>query len=146
MKIAMASDHAGSELRAAIRAQLVDRGHEVIDHGPSEDGAVDYPDYAARVARQVQGGEVERGVLCCGSGIGMMITANRFSKVRAVIPFNAETARLCRQHNDSNVVCFGQRTQDRDEVLELLGIWLETEFEGGRHARRVGLIDDAPCG
>lgn len=143
MKIAIASDHAGNQLRAAVRERLESGGHEVIDLGPDGSEAVDYPDFAGRVARSVQAGEVDRGVLTCGSGVGMSIAANRYPGVRAVLSDSPEITRLSREHNDSNVICFGERTQDSGHVLELLDLWLSTPFEGGRHQPRVEKIDHA---
>ncbi len=141
LKIAMASDHAGFDLRAKLKKHLENWGHEVIDLGPDSKDAVDYPDYAKEVALKVQSKEVDRGILTCGSGVGMSIAANRYNGVRAVLPYDKNIAKLCREHNDSNVVCFGERTQDHDLIVELLKIWIETEFDGGRHQNRVGKID-----
>ncbi|MBI4584249.1 MAG: ribose 5-phosphate isomerase B [Planctomycetes bacterium] len=140
MKIAIASDHAGRNLRRKIKSHLAARGHEVVDLGPESSDPVDYPDYAVQAARQVAGGKAERGVLVCGSGMGMMLSANKVPGILAVVPHTEDEARLSRAHNNTNVACFGERTQDPEQVLQLLDLWLATPFEGGRHARRVEKI------
>ena len=136
----MASDHAGIALRDKIREHITQRGHEIVDVGPVEADSVDYPDYAVQVASRVAAGEFDRGILVCGTGLGMQIAANKVPGTRAITPYDAATARLSREHNDANVACFGGRIQDHDEVLKLAGIWLETEFAGGRHEQRVAKI------
>ena len=146
MKIVIASDHAGSDLRRKIRGHIEGRGHEVTDLGPVEEGPVDYPDYAARVAIRVASGEADRGILVCGTGQGMAIAANKIDGIRAVAPHDENTARLTRLHNDSNVACFGGRVQDPELVLKLTDLWLETAYEGGRHDRRLGKIRDLEKG
>ena len=143
MKIGIASDHAGSKTRALLAAQLDALGHEIVDFGPDEEGSVDYPDYALKVARAVAAGEVERGILCCGTGLGMSIAANKVRGIRAVAPYDRSTAEMSRKHNDANVVCFGERTLPAELIAELTKIWLETEFEGDRHSRRIDKIADA---
>ena len=140
MRIALASDHAGRNLRATIRKHLEILGHEVSDLG-SDTGESDYPDFAAEVGRRVAESEVDRGVLCCGTGWGMTIAANKIRGVRAILPYEVESTRLSRLHNDSNVACFGERTQSPDDVLKFLEAWLDAEFETEpRHVRRVGKI------
>jgi len=137
MKIALGSDHAGLDLKTAIKKRLADAGHKVDDFGTASPERTDYPDFAHEVARAVARGQDERGVLVCGTGIGMCIAANKVPGVRAALPYSEETAALSRQHNDSNVVCFGGRTMDWGLVMKMLDIWLDTPFEGGRHTRRV---------
>ena len=142
MLIALGSDHRGTTIRAKIADLLRKLGQEVVDVGTDEDGSVDYPDIAARVARRVSAGEVDRGILICGTGLGMAIVANKFPGVRAAPCHDDLTAELSRKHNDLNVLCLsgdilGERLVDR-----LVEIWLKTEFEGGRHARRVEKIRD----
>ena len=142
MRIAVGSDHRGVTLRAKILRLLGDLGHEALDMGTSDDGSVDYPDIAATVAEQVSRGEVERGILICGTGLGMTIAANKFPGVRAAPCHDDLTAEMSRRHNDLNVLCLsgdmlGERLVDR-----LVEIWLKTEFEGGRHERRVKKIYD----
>ena len=140
MKIAIASDHAGRNLRASIRARLEQFGHQVLDLGTEKSEAVDYPDFAAQVGSRVARGDAERGILVCGSGLGMAIAANKIPGVRAVAPYDARTAELSRAHNDANVVCFGERTLDHDRVFEILDVWMRTRFDGGRHVPRIEKI------
>jgi ribose 5-phosphate isomerase B len=140
MRIAVGSDHRGVVLRSKIIDLLARLGHEVLDVGTNDEGNVDYPDVAALVARRVSQHEVERGILICGTGLGMAIAANKFHGVRAAPCHDDLTAEMSRRHNDLNVLCLsgdmlGERLMDR-----LVEIWLKTEFEGGRHARRVEKI------
>lgn len=137
MKIAVASDHAGFALKARLVEHARQLGHDVEDLGPATEDRVDYPDYAARVARRVARGEAERGVLVCGSGVGVCMTANRFRGVRAVNAVLEVQARLARQHNAANVLCLGQRITAPELALSILEVFLSTSFEGGRHAGRV---------
>jgi ribose 5-phosphate isomerase B len=143
MKIAVASDHAGFEdpkphYKPAIVAHIEARGHEVVDCGPFDADAVDYPDYAGKVAEKVLSGQADRGVLLCGAGIGMSIAANRFKGIRAAACTTPEMAELSRTHNDANVICVGRRILPLDECLNLIDIWLDTPFSGAeRHKRRV---------
>lgn len=141
MKIAIGSDHAGYELKQKVAAYLKDLGHEVKDVGTHGPESVDYPRYAMEVARRVAKGEDERGVLICGSGIGMCMTANRVLGVRAVVGYEPYGAKMSRRHNNSNVLCLGSRFQGQDLVFEVLNVWLEESFEGGRHQKRIDLID-----
>jgi ribose 5-phosphate isomerase B len=141
MKIAVGSDHAGFALKAALLSELCARDAEVTDCGPAEPVSCDYPDYGAKVAAMVSEGRADRGVLICGTGQGMCMTANRFPGVRAALVYDEFTARITRQHNDANVICLGGRVLAEPEALRLLGLWLETPFEGGRHQRRVEKID-----
>ncbi|MBT3181310.1 MAG: ribose 5-phosphate isomerase B [Deltaproteobacteria bacterium] len=141
MRISIASDHAGFDLKEDLRQHLSEKGHEVLDLGPTNSNRTDYPDYAKKVALSVQHSEVERGVLVCGSGIGMCITANRFKGVRAVVLHDQYDAQMSRCHNDANLACFGSRVSDRSAVKELLDIFLTTSFEGGRHTPRVAKIE-----
>jgi len=143
--VLLASDHAGFELKERLKRVLDRLGVPCSDLGTTSPEPVDYPDYAARVASQVSRGVAERGVLICGSGQGMAMTANRYPGVRAALPFNEETARLCREHNDANVLALGARTLDPAVAERILVVWLETPFAGGRHARRVRKIDEQPA-
>ena len=137
MRIALGSDHRGAAIRTKIAGMLARLGQEVVDVGSSEEHPVDYPDVAAAVARRVSEGEVDRGILICGTGLGMSIVANKFPGVRAAPCHDDLTAELSRRHNDLNVLCLsGDMLGDR-LVDRLVEIWLKTEFEGGRHARRV---------
>jgi len=141
MRIAIASDHAGFALKQQLKTVLAEKGHEVRDFGPSSDESTDYPDYGALVGRAVSEGQADRGVLICGSGIGMCMVANRFPKVRAAVLRDENDALMSRRHNDANVACFGGRVTEPDLAAKLIDLFLSTEFEGGRHARRVGKID-----
>jgi len=141
MKIAIGSDHAGFALKQALVAPLNNAGHEVLDLGTKGPDSVDYPDFAGAVARSVVSGEADRGILICGSGIGMSIAANRFPGIRAALCLDVETARLSRAHNDSNVlVLAGRKTADA-EARSIVDTWLASEFEGGRHAQRIQKIE-----
>jgi len=145
MRIAVGSDHRGVHIRAKIVELLTKLGQEVVDVGTNDPEPVDYPDIAADVARRVSDGEVERGILICGTGLGMCIAANKFPGVRAAPCHDDLTAEMSRRHNDLNVLCLsgdilGDRLVDR-----LVAIWLNTEFEGGRHARRVQKIAELEC-
>ena len=137
MKISVASDHAGFELKEAIREHLIDLGHEVVDFGTDSDESTDYPDYATPAASVVARGEADRGVLVCGSGQGMVMTANKVRGVRAALAWHPEIARLSRQHNDANVLTLPARFLGIEQALEIVDVWLDAEFEGGRHENRV---------
>ena len=141
MKIAIGSDHAGFQYKEKIRAYLEELGHSVTDFGTHSDQPVDYPLYIAPVAEAVARHEFERGIVLGGSGNGEAITANRFKGVRCALCWNAESARLGRQHNDANLISLGQRMISLETALEIVRIWLETPFEGGRHQHRIELID-----
>jgi ribose 5-phosphate isomerase B len=138
--IALGADHAGFDLKQDVKAWLIGRGHRVIDFGTHSTESVDYPDYAALVARSVGDGDAGHGVLVCGSGIGMAIAANKVAGVRAAVAGDAVTARLSRQHNDANVLALGARSTSREQAVLIVEAWLDTAFEGGRHARRVGKL------
>ncbi len=135
--VAIASDHGGYELKSILKEELVARDLGVLDLGTDGPGSVDYPDFAAAMAEAIRGGEAGRGVLICGTGIGISIAANRHPEIRAALVHDAFTARMCRLHNDANVLCFGGRTIGVEIAKDCLGIFLDTAFEGGRHARRV---------
>jgi ribose 5-phosphate isomerase B len=140
MKIAVGSDHRGVAVRLRIIPFLQQLGHEVLDFGPDAGSSVDYPDYAQKVARAVGAGEVERGILICGTGIGMCIAANKVHGVRAAPCHDSITAELSRSHNDANVLCLSADLLGEELIERMLKIWLVTPFEGGRHARRVEKI------
>ena len=135
--IALGADHAGYTLKEKLKTWLAADGHRVIDHGTHSTDSVDYPDYAAAVAESVRAGDAERGVLVCGSGIGMAMAANKVAGVRAAVAADADVARLARQHNDANVLALGARLTAPVHALAIVQAWLATPFEGGRHARRV---------
>jgi ribose 5-phosphate isomerase B len=145
VKIAVGVDHAGFELKAAVLEELRARGFELVDCGTYDRTACDYPDFAAKVAGMVSRGEAQRGVLVCGTGQGMCMAANRFRGVRAAVVYDDFSARMTRSHNDANVICLGGRVLDPAQARHLLGLWLETPFEGDRHSRRVGKIDSLGC-
>lgn len=136
-KIAIASDHAGVDLKALVAKTLRDWGYDVVDLGTNSTDSVDYPDYAAAMAQELKTGDAKRGVLICGTGIGISIAANRFSHVRAALCHNETTARLAREHNDANVLAMGARIISEDTAIACLKAFLETKFAGGRHKRRV---------
>ena len=140
MRIALASDHAGYTVKEHLKELLADLGVEFVDLGTVSEQSVDYPDYARKVAEQVAQGQVEQGVLVCGSGTGMAITANKVPGVRAAVAWSEETARLARQHNDANVLAIGARTTPPDDIPKIVRAWFGTEFEGGRHGARVEKI------
>lgn len=144
MKIMIGADHAGYELKVKVAEHLRRADHEVQDIGTHSLDSVDYPDYAFRVARAVAQGTVDRGILVCGSGIGMSMAANRIPGVRAVLASEPYAAKMSRRHNDSNVLCLGGRFIGLDLALEIVSVWLAEPFEGGRHSRRVDLLDN-PC-
>lgn len=140
MKIAIGSDHAGYTMKQELVAYLKEQGHQVDDIGPWDDQRVDYPDFARRVADNVVKGIAQRGVLVCGSGIGMAISANKVPGCRATTLHNTWEAEFSRRHNNANVACFGARSMGPEIVRGCLDVFLKTEFEGGRHADRVAKI------
>ena len=141
MKIAIGSDHAGFRYKEKSKQFLTGLGHAVDDFGTDSEEPVDYPLFIRPVARAVARGEAERGVVFGGSGNGEAMAANRVKGVRCALCWNAETARLARQHNDANIISLGQRMVPEDAALEIVRTWLETPFEGGRHLRRIQLLD-----
>ena len=141
MKIAIGSDHAGFRYKEKIKEFLQGQGHPVNDFGTFSEEPVDYPLFIRPVAEAVARGEYERGIVLGGSGNGEAMAANRIKKVRCALCWNEELARLARRHNDSNVLSLGQRVIPEDVVLEIVRVWLETPFEGGRHVRRIELLD-----
>jgi ribose 5-phosphate isomerase B len=141
MKIAIGSDHAGYRYKEILKAALAERGHEVRDFGPSSDAAVDYPVFVRPVAEAVAAGQFDRGIVLGGSGNGEAIVSNRVRGIRCTIAWNVESARVARQHNDSNVLSIGQRFVLESELHAILDAWLDTPFDGGRHKRRIDLID-----
>src|SRR5215510_6374017 len=146
MKIALASDHAGYAEKERLKTVLMELGVEFDDLGTASEESVDYPDYASKVAEQVADGRVEQGLLVCGSGTGMAITANKVPGVRAAVAWSEEIARLARQHNNANVLAIGARTTPPAEIPKIVRAWFATDFEGGRHADRVAKITDVERG
>jgi ribose 5-phosphate isomerase B len=142
MKLALASDHGGFHLKKALLKFLDSRQIGVVDLGTTSEDSVDYPDYAAQVARQVAEGKVDGGVLVCGTGIGMAITANKFKGVRAAVVSDPYTAQMSKEHNNANVIALGGRVLDESKAIETLKSWLDAKFEAGRHERRVQKIGE----
>jgi ribose 5-phosphate isomerase B len=140
MRIALASDHAAYDLKTGIARYLTVRAVPFDDLGCGPGESVDYPEYAAKAAERVLSGACDRAILCCGTGIGMAVAANKFKGIRATPCWSVFTAEVSRKHNDSNCLSLGGRTLGLDETLEIVRVWLETPFEGGRHARRVDEI------
>ncbi|HEU4720154.1 MAG TPA: ribose 5-phosphate isomerase B [Gemmatimonadaceae bacterium] len=140
-KVLIASDHAGFELKTALEGELRALGYEVEDLGPASDASTDYADYAHPLAERVSSGEAERGVLLCGTGLGMSYTANRYPHVRAAVAWTPEVAALAREHNDANVLVLPARFVGSEEGKAILKAWLDTPFAGGRHARRIAKIE-----
>jgi len=141
MKLAIGSDHRGVRYKGIVKDLLEQMGHTVQDFGTQGEGPVDYPDFALPVARSVARGENDRGVLICSTGIGMSMTANRVRGVRAALCLNERMAMMSRKHNNSNVLCLGQDLMDEQALRRVVETWLNTEFEGGRHARRLAKLD-----
>jgi ribose 5-phosphate isomerase B len=140
MRIAIGGDHRGVDAKARLVGTLKELGHEVVDVGTNAPESVDYPDYAADVARRVGKGEVDRGILVCGTGIGMCIAANKVRGVRAAPCHDVITAEMSRRHNDANVLCLSSDLTGEELMDRMVRTWLETPFDGGRHARRVDKI------
>ncbi len=143
MRIAFAADHAGFPLKEALMARAVELGHEAVDLGTRGPASVDYPDFGAACGRAVASGQADRGVVVCGTGIGISIAANKVAGVRAALCHDHFTALMARRHNDANVLAVGARVTGEGVALDLLEVFLATPFEGGRHAARVAKIDAA---
>jgi len=139
-RIAIAGDHAGLSMKSVLKKELEEMGLDVLDLGTHGPESVDYPDYADALAAALRDGRAQRGVLVCGTGIGVSIAANRHREVRAALCHDAVTARLARQHNDANVLVLGARTTGEEVAKDCVRVFLNTEFEGGRHARRVAKL------
>jgi ribose 5-phosphate isomerase B len=140
MRVALGADHAGVHLKDAIRSLLENRGVEVHDFGTLDETSVDYPDYAAQVGRAVAAGEVDRGILACGTGLGMAMAANKVDGIRAAPVVDLESARLSREHNDANILALGARVTTPETALQIVDTFLDTPFAGGRHQRRIAKI------
>ena len=140
--IALGSDHAGVQLKATIAEQLRSKGIDVKDYGTYDESSCDYPDYAQKVGEAVVSGEAERGILICGTGVGISIAANKVPGVRAALCGDTFTARLSREHNNSNVLCLGARVVGAGLAGDIVEAWLDGQFEGGRHQRRLDKITD----
>jgi len=146
LKISFASDHRGVGIKGRMIQKLIECGYEVSNEGTNSDDSVDYPDYAMLVARKVSSGEVDRGILICGTGIGMAIAANKFAGVRAAPCYDEVMVELSRRHNDANVLCLPGDLIGERPIDDLVLMWLRTEFEGGRHGRRVEKIQSIENG
>jgi ribose 5-phosphate isomerase B len=140
VRIAIGADHAGFRLKETIKSRLIEQAFDVLDVGTTDETSVDYPDYAADVARRVASGSVDRGILVCGTGIGMAIAANKVRGVRAAPVVDLASARLSRSHNDANVLTLGERITPPDLALQIVQVFLDTAFSGGRHQRRLDKI------
>jgi len=141
MRIAIGSDHAGFALKEVLKAHLASQNYELVDSGAHNLEKSDYPDFAKKVAGLIHNEKAELGILVCGSGIGMCITANRFARVRAAVIRNDDDAMLSRLHNNANLACFGERLTSAEEATRLLDLFMATKFEAGRHEKRVEKID-----
>ena len=141
-RIPIASDHAGFEMKAKLAGVLRTLGYDVQDLGTHSPASTDYPDYAHPLAKMVEDGEAQRGVLLCGTGLGMSYAANRHHGVRAAVAWNPDIAKLAREHNDANVLVVPARFVSEEDGVAILKAWLDTPYEGGRHARRVAKIDE----
>ncbi|MGL4662787.1 MAG: ribose 5-phosphate isomerase B [Culicoidibacterales bacterium] len=142
MKIGIASDHGGLNLKKSLIDELSTLGYEVTDFGPNEPASVDYPDYSIKVTDAILSGEIDRGILVCGTGIGMSIAANKVKGIRCALTHDVFSAQATRAHNDTNVIALGERVIGPGLALLVVKTWLETEFEGGRHATRIGKITE----
>jgi ribose 5-phosphate isomerase B len=141
-KIAIASDHGGFELKEAVIAHLLNDGWKIDDLGPSNEGSVDYPDYGVKLAEIIINKKVERGIAICGTGVGMSIVVNRFPGIRGTLCSDIYTAKMCREHNDSNILIMGGRMIGKGLASEIVDTWLNTLFKGGRHQRRLDKINE----
>lgn len=142
MRVALGSDHAGYRYKSRIAEWLRRRGHDVTDYGTDSDAPVDYPAFVRPVAEAVARGEFDRGIVLGGSGNGEAMAANRVRGARCSLCWNAESARLARAHNDANILSLGERLLEWETVEEIIEVWLATAFEGGRHARRIAMLDE----
>ena len=140
--IAIASDHAGREMKEDLKELLLELGHEFFDMGTDDDESVDYPDYGIPLAKKVSEGEFERGILVCGTGVGMSILANKFKGIRAALVNDLFTAQMAKEHNNANILVIGGRVTGKGLARDIVKTWLTTEFAGGRHQRRLDKIED----
>ena len=139
-KISLASDHAGFTLKEIIKKKLIKNKVKVLDFGPYNNDSVDYPDYAKKVARNISSKKTNMGILVCGSGTGMAMSANKLRKIRAAVCYNSVSTRLSRTHNNANILALGSRLTKNSDAIKLVNIFLSTKFEGGRHLRRIKKI------
>ena len=139
-KICISSDHAGFKLKESIKDFLINKNISIIDLGPMNENSVDYPDYAKKVSNRIKSKRSDIGILVCGSGTGMAMSANKIKGIRAAVCYNLKSTRLSRQHNDANIIAIGSRLTKKNTALQLVSVFLGTKFEGGRHLRRVKKI------
>ncbi|MBP1747975.1 MAG: ribose 5-phosphate isomerase [Deltaproteobacteria bacterium] len=142
MKIAIGSDHAGLELKEYIKSILAEENYEIQDYGTNSPQSVDYPDYGFKVAQEVAAGKADRGILVCGTGMGMSVVANKVKGIRAALAFDTYTAVQSRKHLDANVLVLGERVTGKGLAGEIVRAWLSADFEGGRHSGRIAKIED----
>lgn len=142
MKIALGCDHGGVNLKNTIKKELLAKNIDVIDFGTNSSDSVNYPDYALKVSEAVVSKECDLGILCCGTGIGMSIAANKYKGIRAAVVGDCFSAKATREHNNTNVLCLGERVIGEGLALEIVNTWLNSEFQGGRHAERLALIEE----
>lgn len=142
MKIAMACDHGGLELKESIKMYLEEQGIEVLDLGTNTTDSVDYPEYGKACGEAVASGKVQRGIVCCGTGIGISIAANKVKGIRCALCTDVHMAEMTRKHNDANILAMGGRIIDVETAKNITQTWLDTEFEGGRHQRRVDMLNN----
>ncbi len=141
-KIAIASDHGGFDLKESVITHLLNKSWEIDDLGPTNSDSVDYPDYGIKLAEAIAEKKVERGIVICGTGVGMSIVVNRFPGIRGTLCSDVYTAKMCREHNDSNILIMGGRVIGKGLAAEIVDTWLNTKFEGGRHQRRLDKINE----
>lgn len=142
MIIAIGCDHAGYELKEKVKARMAAAGHQMVDVGTNSTESVDYPAYGHAVGRAVASGSAERGIAICGSGIGISIACNKVPGIRAALCTSVEMAEMCRRHNNANVICMGARMISEELAYAMIDTWMLTEFEGGKHERRINELDD----
>ena len=141
MKIAIAADHGGYQLKEKVKGYLESRNIEVLDLGTYSEESVDYPAFGKACGEAVASGKADRGIVCCGTGIGISIAANKVKGIRCALCTDVHMAEMSRKHNDANVLALGGRTTEEDKAIEITAAWLDTDFEGGRHQRRVDMLD-----
>ena len=142
MKIALGADHGGFLLKETIKTHLIKNGYEVSDKGTYSDDSVDYPDFSIKVAESILNGEADRGILMCGTGLGISIAANKIPGIRAALVSECFSAKMSKEHNDANILALGGRVTGPDLALEIVDVWLKAEFQGGRHERRINKVKD----
>lgn len=140
--IALASDHAGFELKEAIKKHLLENNYDIMDMGTNSKNSCDYPIFAKKAAHAVAAGQCEKGIVCCGTGIGVSIVANKVPGIRCALCTSEFTAEMAKRHNNANMVAFGARVSETEDVLRMVDVWLNAQFEEGRHQRRIDMMED----